>query len=757
MNKDQSRAVPLVRDSIAVATIVLPSNAEPHETLAAEEIVRFVKLISNAELPIVGAHADTDSITQVLIGAAATEALPDLEVERAKGDRPNTIWPPDGFVLRADAGVVALAGVNPSGTLYAAYELLERLGCRWYWPGELGQIVPRRTTLALEAFETVQAPSLEDRLIYISGEQPSKSPMHNQDVTAETKAWQRRNRLSLRLDTSTQLRGCHDLTHCLDDDDDLEDPAVLDKVVRNRLDAIAAEPDRLWFGLGLPDSDCRVTESQAMSLSNPWSTEYHATDTNLRFINRVAAKLLEKYPGKKFAFLAYVNFMAPPIAVQPHPSLGPYIAPIESCRRHIAGSGECWDRDAVLQAIGQWCRLCDKVSIWDYEPNFLVDAGIPMPCVSRIRVELPMMHRLGVRGFFSQTQLSVMNTGPNMYIRAKLFWDVDADVDTLLNEYYADMFESSADAVRRYWDALSEMMHHGPGHAHEDEILKHVYPIEKIRPLERHVRDAEATADNDVVRRRVQAIRFSFDNLMLYLRMREAEDQGRFDTAAELGREMLDLHFRIEECNPIFYKIGDLDRGTEDGATLTGGWIRQNEARQQRIDGPLGRLVTLLPDVWQFRTDPHGEGTLFRWFDVDVDASHWDAIRTTRVWEVEGYEDKQGHAYDGVGWYRTSIELPDGTPGNSADSTQGASDRVLLNFGGVFGTMHIWVNGRFVTYRPFKDPWWRNPYNDTFDIDITEAIQRGRTNTIAIRVDNRQGLGGIFRRVFLWSPHARTK
>ena len=742
--------MPLVRDSVPVATVVLSSDADPLEKLAAEEIVRFVELMSGASLSIVenDSGANADGMTRILIGTAAREALPDLHVERAEGDRPNTIYPPDGFVLRADAGVVALAGVNPSGTLYAAYELLERLGCRWYWPGELGQVVPRRTTLALAAFETVQVPSLEDRQIYISGEKPSKSPTHNKDVSAETTAWQRRSRLSLAAVGPGRVG--HDLTGCFDGED-LEDPGLFEKVVRHLLDAIEAEPDRQWFGLGLPDSDCRVTEAQAMSLRNPWSQERHATDANLHFINRVAAALLEKYPGRKFGFLAYVNLMAPPIAVTPHPSLAPYIAPIESCRRHIAGSGECWGRDAVLQTIRQWCELSDKVSVWDYEPNFLVDAGIPMPCVSRIRAELPMMHQYGLRGFFSQTQLSVMNTGPNMYIRAKLFWDVDADVDRLLDGYYADLFGPSAEAVRRYWDALEELMHHGHGHAHEDEILKHVYPIEAIEPLEQHVRDAEAAADSDTIRQRVQAIRFSFDNLMLYLRMRQAEDEGRFDAAAELGREMMDLHFEIEEFDPVFYKIGDLDRGTEDHSHLTGGWIAQNEARHERTDSTLGRLVTLLPDVWQFRTDPHREGVVFRWFDVDADVSDWDAIRTTRVWEIQGYEDEQGHGYDGVGWYRTSIELPDGSPSRPTNPPDGADDRVLLNFGGVFGTMHIWINGRFVAYRPFDDPWWRNPYNDTFDIDVTGALEWGRTHAIAIRVDNKEGLGGIYQRAFLWA------
>jgi hypothetical protein len=265
------------------------------------------------------------------------------------------------------------------------------------------------------------------------------------------------------------------------------------------------------------------------------------------------------------------------------------------------------------------------------------------------------------------------------------------------------------------------------------------------------VRRAESAADSDPQRRRrVEAIRFSYDNLMLYLGMRQAQDDGRFADAADMARDMLDLHLKIEQTDAVFYKIGDLDCGTEEASHMTGGWLRQNEARHRRMNGELGRLVALLPDAWQFRTDPHREGVIFRWFDTDTQMGQWDTIRTTRIWEIQGYEDQRGHGYDGAAWYRTPFELPKTLEPD--DDEQNNDRQIMLNFGGVFGKMQVWVNGRFVTYRDTRTPWWHNPYNDTFDIDITEAVELGRINTLVIRVDNEHEWGGIFRRVFLWSP-----
>ena len=175
---------------------------------------------------------------------------------------------------------------------------------------------------------------------------------------------------------------------------------------------------------------------------------------------------------------------------------------------------------------------------------------------------------------------------------------------------------------------------------------------------------------------------------------------------------------------------------------MAGGWARQNDERQACIDGTKGDLVAMLPETWKFKTDPHDEGIVSRWFRPETNTKDWRDIKVTRIWETQGLEDKVGHGYDGVGWYRATAEVP----------AEFAGKTVKLNFGGTFGRMLIWVNGEFVEYRPFKLPWWKHTYNQNFDIDVTKAMKPGQKNTIVIRVDNEIEWGGIFRRVFLWSP-----
>jgi hypothetical protein len=242
----------------------------------------------------------------------------------------------------------------------------------------------------------------------------------------------------------------------------------------------------------------------------------------------------------------------------------------------------------------------------------------------------------------------------------------------------------------------------------------------------------------------VQVIRFSYDNLMLYLRMRQAEDQGKFGQAAALADEILKLRHKIDKIDTVLYKIGDLDRNDEGPKHMhmPGGWAEFNRARQERTDGTRGDLVALLPEQWLFKTDPNQIGIIYRWFDTTHDVSDWKLLRTTRCWEVQGHETPDGHGYDGIGWYRTQVTVPARFTGR----------KLQLNFGGVFGQVLVWVNGEFAGYQSYGRPWWYNRVKQNYDMDVTEVVKPGQENVIVVRVNNEHEWGGIFRRVLLWSP-----
>ena len=718
---DAAGPLVLVKDGQARAVVVVPQNADEREQTAAKELAAYIKKISGADLPIVTQGEELGRGVRILLGGVAKGIITAGELRQALGSRDDDLNCRDGFVIKTGPNVLAISGIRSTGTLFGAYAVLERLGCRWFWPGELGEVVPKNATISLEQFSSIQSPSFDYRTFWFSGDHQA-GPL--------SKPWGMRVRLS----QDYQYVASHT------DHPDIKDPRA-GQIKADQI--IASGPGGKWVTLGWSDSYADVTEEQGLGRVHEWNPQvWFATDTLIAYYNDVAERVNKKYPEKRFGFLAYMNYLLPPTEHEVNPSLAPMVAPIEQCPLHAPYGGKCWQRDLLFDGIKKWCELSDKVFIYDYEPGFLVSGKVPWPCVNRVRVEVPLLGKWGLRGFLHQSQLSLMNQGPNLYVMAKLMWDAEADVDALLDDYYSKLFGPAAQPVRAYWDALEEMTINSPVHQHEEEIAKIVYPLDKVRPLGRFIEQAEAAADSEVIRRRVKVIRYSYDNLMLYLQMREAEDRVEFVEAARLAERQFELHKEADAFDTAIYKMGDLNLNDEDHRHLTGGYIMQNKERQAMIDGTTGELVAMLPDSWSFTTDPEDEGLAEKWFAAETDTSNWQSIRVSRVWEAQGLQDEMGHGYDGAGWYRIEFDVPQRFAGRD----------MKLDFGGAYGSVKVWLNGQECGERIRKKLWWFFGYNTNFDIDLTEAIKPGQKNVLVVRVHNEFEWGGIYRRVFVYSP-----
>ena len=51
--------------------------------------------------------------------------------------------------------MVGLFGESDLAASYAIYGVLDELGCRWYMPSELGEVIPALPTITLERVTTV--------------------------------------------------------------------------------------------------------------------------------------------------------------------------------------------------------------------------------------------------------------------------------------------------------------------------------------------------------------------------------------------------------------------------------------------------------------------------------------------------------------------------------------------------------------------------------------------------------------------------
>ena len=140
--------------------VVIDSNACSVVRFAAAEATNFLSQALGGTVPVV--HAPVPGRTAVILGTNAWSV--------AAGLHPETLAR-DGFSFKAGDGQVFLAGcdspdvdmtkaladgywaqVFERATLFAVYDFLERFaGVRFYFPGELGTIVPRRKAVEVPA------------------------------------------------------------------------------------------------------------------------------------------------------------------------------------------------------------------------------------------------------------------------------------------------------------------------------------------------------------------------------------------------------------------------------------------------------------------------------------------------------------------------------------------------------------------------------------------------------------------------------
>jgi hypothetical protein len=124
---------------VAPAAVVVSPQASFAERLAAQEIRRYVYLRTASLLPIVTdpAAAEGGLIVVGSKGRPAIQAFLDDASLKATVEG----LAAEQYLLRSvrhrGRGVVLVVGGDPTGTLYAAYRLAERLGVRFYLDGDV--------------------------------------------------------------------------------------------------------------------------------------------------------------------------------------------------------------------------------------------------------------------------------------------------------------------------------------------------------------------------------------------------------------------------------------------------------------------------------------------------------------------------------------------------------------------------------------------------------------------------------------------
>jgi hypothetical protein len=155
-------ALSLVQEGKPLAVIVVPSQALPVVSYAAEELQYHIEAATGAKLAIREESEDLPDGARVYLG--------NCTAGKAIGIDPAAL-PGNGYLIKTLDGALYLSGKDSpgdplhqnthAGTLFGVYELLEKhVGVRWLWPGKLGEVIPSQPNLSLPPLDETVEPLL---------------------------------------------------------------------------------------------------------------------------------------------------------------------------------------------------------------------------------------------------------------------------------------------------------------------------------------------------------------------------------------------------------------------------------------------------------------------------------------------------------------------------------------------------------------------------------------------------------------------
>lgn len=759
-----ARAEVLITEGGKPRARIVVADAPTEQALnGARALSAILDRISGAALPIVHESEPGDG-PRILVGRS--KAVDALGIEVPTGHTPE--MKEETILIKSVGTDLVLLGNedwNYHGTLFAVYDFLEQdLGCRWFFPGAYGEVLPASPTVRVGAIDRVEHPSFRIRDIWYSGWMPVSETDRTEFIE-----WYERNKLSkldlslpgdgtiMALAPADQYFDAHPEIYAVDEKGNrmrdmmcMTEPEGVRIAAETIKKAFRDDPEMLTFGFAPPDGHpmcyCKNCQSFFPGFVGKGYGDPSLSDLWFHFANGVAKEVYKEFPKRWVLTNGYANRVRPPESTGPlSPNLGIQSAMLGTCNIHRTGDPRCWQRTLYQQVLERWTHDLDPIIIYDYDPGKAVD-NLPFPALHCLKHDLPWFRDKGVWGFWTEGNNAWMVTYLNYYIRARLMWDADADVDALVREFCQQFYGAAADSVEQYIWTLEDAVEATTTHERWGELMQWsliLPPVaEKLNAL---MAEAEKAAATSPYQERVHVLRLTHDHMMAYLAMEDAAVDGDYGAAVKQAERMLELRTKAAEIKTGLIPISTDIAAAESSSAET--YLKIYQGLLNRTNGTEGNLVAMLPRQWEFKADPEDIGTLYQWYLPGTE-SGWKPIDVTRSWEAQGYQDEKGWNLWGKAWYRTEFDVPAAPTGTP----------YRLTFGGIYNTaVWVWVNGVLRPFQPETPTRSGAPKSKyPFDVDVSDLIRPGEKNHVAVLVDlempGRSVRGGLHRRVFLWSP-----
>ncbi|MDD6264973.1 MAG: DUF4838 domain-containing protein [Clostridia bacterium] len=498
--------------------ICVGENAVPNEIFSAKELCKY--------LGICTCKISTEVIKPCFVigfGAKGNEALYKSDNE-------------EGFIIKADNGIIRISGGKKRGTMYGVYSFLEDY-IGWRFIANDTEYLKDFDVDINSPIEDLQIPKFEWRDVCSCVYEPT-------DIAAKRKI----NSSYLRdfseeqggsylypgrfIHTMESLLGVPQHKQpCFTDEENIK------KATENVLALLRENPDARVISVSQNDAHeyekiwCECDRCRELD-----EREGSKAASLLYFVNRIAEAVEVEFPRVKIMTLAYLESVKCPKTVRPRKNVIIEFAPLELCYIHSVDDEICRKNREHMADFEAWSEITDKIFIWDYIVNF----SFSVPLFPDFHVLLKNMryyYKHNVKGMFCEGD-NAHKPGATSdlaecraYLLSKLLWKPDMDEEEFnacRDDFLLGYYGKGGLEIGKYIDMMTKIVNIPEHHIHcfnnPTTLVPHMRFVPAIPYLEKFWDKAEAMAETKSEKEHCERSRLQFEYMKLLFTYDELHD-----------------------------------------------------------------------------------------------------------------------------------------------------------------------------------------------------------------------------------------
>ena len=444
-----SQPIPLFVNNYSDYVIHLSKNPSPNMSTAVDELRIYLKKITGIQLPCTDRYTDKGSFISFEEGYCSDSNF-DIHILNK-----------DGFRIKNRNGNIVISAADGQGLINAVYVFLEKyIGCRYFSEDEI--YIPQKKEIVIDNLsEDIQNPSYIFRTIHYYNayqkEFAKLNRLHNSTPDRISNQWGLWVHTLHRLVPPEKYFNKHPEYFALRNGIRIKDQLclsnkdVINTVVSSLREMMKKLPSAKYWSVSQMDN-YNYCECEQCKLTD--SIEGSHSGSIIRFVNEIASY----FPDKVISTLAYQYSRKPPLQTIPAANVNIMLCSIESDRNKPIADD--YSEGSFYDDLSNWSLITQNIIIWDYVTNFshLVS---PFPNFQVLQPNIQLFSNYGANMIFEQGYAGKAGEMNELrcYLLAKLIWNPNEDVNSLINDFLIGYYGKAAPFIRNYIDlATSELI-----------------------------------------------------------------------------------------------------------------------------------------------------------------------------------------------------------------------------------------------------------------------------------------------------------